>query len=99
MIELTAKAVKEWNALWHPAKNILKEVLCERIVQDKRWGTQDHDMADYYTILGEEFGEVGKAICEYKLQRKVPIEQIRLELIQTAAVAIAMIESLDRNRA
>lgn len=77
---------------------VLHEVLAERIRQDAKWGQQNHDMADYYTILGEEFGEVGKAICEHRLQNK-HAAPIREELIQTAAVAVAMVEAFDRQGA
>lgn len=77
-------------------KSILKEIADERKRQDTTWGVQDHDMADWYTILGEEFGEVGKAICESKLQGMGQPERIRLELVQVAAVAVSMLESFDR---
>ena len=77
--------------------SILREIADERKRQDEFWGEQDHDMADWYTILGEEFGEVGKAICESKLQGMGQPERIRLELIQTAAVAVSMLESFDRH--
>jgi len=56
-------------------------------------------MADYYTILGEEFGEVGKAICESKLQKIVHPREVRKELVQLAAVAVAMVEAFDRQEA
>lgn len=77
---------------------VLLDVARERSRQDKKWGEQNHDMADYYTILGEEFGEVGKAICESKLQKIVAPQEIRKELIQLAAVAVAMAEAFDHNR-
>lgn len=75
---------------------VLAEIRSERQRQEKKWGQQNHDMADYYTILGEEFGEVGKAICEHKLQCMAPAMRIRNELIHTAAVAVAMVEAFDR---
>jgi len=78
-------------------KSILEEINKERERQDKKWGEQNHDMADWYTILGEEVGEVGKAICEHKLQKIYAAARIREELIQVAAVAVNMIESYDRN--
>lgn len=76
---------------------VLEEIHLERQKQDMKWGQQNHEMSDWYVILGEEFGEVGKAIGEYKLQHIVPITEYRKELIQTAAVCVAMIQSLDRN--
>lgn len=75
---------------------IIGEIVSERERQEAKWGEQNHDMADWYTILGEEFGELGKAIREYKLQKIVPSGRIREELVQVAAVAVAMLESFDR---
>lgn len=74
---------------------VLAEVGQERIAQDKKWGEQNHTPELYYTILGEEFGEIGKAICERK-NGEGTVQAIREELIQTAAVAVAMVEMLDR---
>lgn len=78
-------------------KTVLEEISKERSSQDKKWGEQNHDMADWYTILGEEVGAVGKAICEHKLQKIYAASRIREELVQVAAVAVSMIESYDRN--
>jgi hypothetical protein len=77
--------------------SVLEEVCNERQSQEKQWGPQNHRCDLYYAILGEEFGEVGKAICEWFCANKGGIADIRMELIQVAAVAVAMIESLDRN--
>jgi len=64
----------------------------ERVAQEKKWGTQNHSPIYWLGILGEEYGEVCKQVIEgdYRKARK--------ELIQVAAVAIAMIESLERNQ-
>lgn len=69
---------------------LLMEVLSERIKQEKKWGIQDHSRLKWNAILGEEFGEVSKAILENDS------DGYRAELIQVAAVAIAAIESYDR---
>jgi len=65
----------------------------ERRAQLRKWGEQTHTPAAWYTILGEEFGEIGHAINEGDLPN------YREELIQTAAVCIAMLESIDRQSA
>jgi len=65
-------------------------VLAEMGMQDIKWGhDRDLDAGLWYLILGEEFGEVGKAVLEND-------ENLREELIQVAAVAIQWIEMLDR---
>jgi len=43
---------------------LLGAVAGERIKQDLKWGEQNHDPLEWYAILGEEFGEVGKELCE-----------------------------------
>jgi hypothetical protein len=53
-------------------------------------------LCKWYAILGEEFGEVGKALCE-RMYAIGPNPEYREELIHVAAVAVAMIESYDRN--
>lgn len=70
--------------------NVLDEVFTERKKQTAKWGEQTHTPADWYTVLGEEFGEVGHAINEGD------VLNYREELIQTAAVCVAMVESIDR---
>ena len=78
---------------------VLSEVLKERESQERRWGEQDHLPEQWLAILGEEFGEVSKAICEYRLQhRAMAGPEIRAELIQLAAVAVAMVECHDRKK-
>lgn len=76
--------------------NVLKEVLNERIRQDEKWGEQNHRPAEYLMILGEEVGEVNKAALESHFSGK-PLSDYRDELVQVAAVAVAMIECFDRN--
>ena len=69
---------------------ILDEVYEERKKQQEKWGQQTHSPADWYTVLGEEYGEVGHAINEGHTLN------YREELVQTAAVCVAMIDSIDR---
>ncbi len=70
--------------------DIMGEIRRERIKQDSKWGVQNHSQLTWNAILGEEFGEVSKAILEKD------VINYREELIQVAAVAIAAIECLDR---
>lgn len=70
--------------------NVLAEVSEERGNQERTWGVQNHDPDKWYRILGEEFGEVAHALNEGDLVN------YREELIQVAAVAVAMVESIDR---
>lgn len=78
---------------------ILDEVVAERARQErlKASGKFSYTCADLEptpgaktAILGEEYGEVCRAVCEEDN------EQLRVELIQAAAVAVAWVQSLDR---
>ena len=77
-------------------RSVLNEVDEERRKQDKKWGEQNHSPADWLMILGEEFGEAAKAALEAKFGQG-SLRQYRNELIQVAAVAVAMIECFDRH--
>lgn len=79
--------------------DVLVEVAVERVRQDSKWGEQNHEPARYLAILAEEFGEAAQATVEATFDLGGVArhrEQLRLELIQTAAVAVAFIECLDR---
>lgn len=80
-------------------EKVLSEVKAERERQDKKWGQQNHHPVEWLAILGEEFGEVSKAACEayFHYENGETWADYRNELIQTAAVAVAMVECLDRN--
>lgn len=45
---------------------ILNQVEAERIKQEYKWGPQHHSPEKWFTILGEEVGEVANAILENK---------------------------------
>jgi NTP pyrophosphatase (non-canonical NTP hydrolase) len=66
------------------------EVRDELQRQGLKWGVQNHTQEEWLTILGEEVGEVARAILE-----KQP-ENYREELIQVAAVCMAAVENFDR---
>ncbi len=75
----------------HVVREVLEE--CER--QDSKWGEQNHDPADWLAILAEEFGEVAKETVGVTFAHPWSTNY-RTELIQTAAVAVRMVESYDR---
>lgn len=99
---------------------IFRDIFHERMMQDSKWGVQDHSQMVWLGILAEEFGEAAKEVNELHFRPGIvtrpPMmfggpqhpdfhkpfiddqrKRLRMELIQTAAVAVAMIESLDRN--
>lgn len=80
-----------------PTTLALGDVAAERRRQDKKWGGQPgvdrvHPNEEYAVVLGEEYGEVCRAILEGQGAN------LREELIQVAAVAVAWVEQLDAIR-
>jgi hypothetical protein len=75
-------------------QEILQEVALERVAQNAKWGIQNHQPPMWVAILGEEFGEVCKEVCDENTDQP----NYRIELIQVAAVAVSMIECYDRQQ-
>ncbi len=79
-------------------KAVLKEISEERKSQYFIYGEQDFTPEMFFTILGEKFGKVSTAIKEWRLEDKEGYKKnYREELIQLAAVAVQMVECLDRS--
>ncbi len=77
-----------------PVARILMAISAERAKQDGKWGEQNHLNLYWLGILGEEFGEVAKALIEDD-----PTDHVREELVQVAAVCVAWLECLHRREA
>lgn len=79
---------------------IFKEIEDERVAQFDKWGVQRHDWPRWMSILGEEYGEAARE-ANWSFWSTVPVESaghrhgLREELIQTIAVAVAMVEHID----
>lgn len=83
------------------ASDAMESVLSERQRQDAKWGVQNHDPFFYLAILAEEFGETAKEALELRAARSIgeihaASHKLRTEAIQTAAVALAIVECLER---
>jgi hypothetical protein len=82
--------------------DIAKEIVQERVKQDNKWGPQNHSLPVWIAILAEEFGEASMEVNDwFHPSAKCNGSQaaIRNELIQTAAVCVAMIEQIDNGQA
>tara|TARA_B100001741_G_C16194183_1_gene432873 strand:- start:284 stop:520 length:237 start_codon:yes stop_codon:yes gene_type:complete len=73
-------------------EDVISLILKERFNQDEKWGEQNHDIYKWLAILGEEVGEANKSALDGD------IDELVSELIQVGAVAVAMIESIYRNK-
>lgn len=76
---------------------IFEAIKAERTRQDGKWGKQNHPPITWVAILGEEFGEVGREALEHRAGSPGAFERYKTELVQLAAVAVAMLECADRN--
>jgi len=76
--------------------DIIADVMAERFKQDKKWGEQNHDPVTFLAILVEEVGELAEAALHLKFGGP-KAANVREEAVQTAAVAIAILECLDRD--
>lgn len=67
--------------------------------QESKWGQQNKNPFVYACTLGEEYGEACKAlneIIEGKVDTHEGMLELEYELIQTAAVAVAMVGAIRR---
>ena len=63
-------------------------IKAERGRQDAKWGLQGHGIYQWLSILGEEIGEIHKAALEHD------VDNLKVELIQAAAVLVAIAQDL-----
>lgn len=78
------------------ARRAVCEVLNERIRQDKKWGQQNHEPFTWIAVLAEEVGEASQAALHREFGGPEH-DSLMKELIQVAAVALAMVECGYRN--
>jgi NTP pyrophosphatase (non-canonical NTP hydrolase) len=74
----------------------LEAVIKERERQNLKWGEQNHDPITWSAILSEECGEFAQAALRHKFGGPAAAG-LREEAIQCAAVALQIVECLDRN--
>jgi NTP pyrophosphatase (non-canonical NTP hydrolase) len=79
--------------------NVVIDLDTERNRQDSLWGKQRHALGDWLMILGEEYGEVCQAMQQEKGWGKdSDANDLYTELIQLAAVAVAIAEQVREER-
>lgn len=79
-----------------PISVVLASIVKERLRQDAKWGEQNHHPFTWTAIAGEEFGEVCQAALKATYGGATWADY-RKELVQAAAVLVAMVECLDRH--
>ena len=78
--------------------NIFNKINAERVRQDKKWGEQNHNDEVWHLIASEEFGEISQAVCSARFDNQELGEDFEEEVVQTAAVLVAWLESRNRNK-
>lgn len=73
----------------------IEDVMAERARQDAKWGEQNHDPFTYLAVLTEEVGELAQAALHARFGGPAA-EGLRTEAVHVAAVALAIVECLDR---
>jgi len=63
----------------------------ENLRQIEEWGIQDHEVCEWLAITAEEFGEMSKAIVEYRFGLGLPKNVVK-EAIQTATLCLKIAE-------
>lgn len=86
----------DFPASLRPTFKVVYQVAAERERQDEKWGPQNHNPFTWLAILGEEVGEANQAALQATFGGMAWADY-RKELIEVAAVAVAMVECLDRN--
>lgn len=71
-------------------------VLAERERQNQKWGVQNHDPITWSAILTEECGEFAQAALHDRFGGAMAGDNLRLEAVQCAAVALQIVECIDR---
>lgn len=86
-----------------PLTLAIQSVQAERKRQDEKWGDQSGNHPfEWMSILGEEYGELCEAVNETFFKNgdkpeRGGIDKMRKEAVQVAAVAVALIEALDKS--
>jgi len=91
-------AIHQEGAVTEPgnaASAPLTAVAAERRAQEARWGVQRHSWPEWIAILTEEVGEASREAIEQHWRPTADLTRLRSELVQVAAVAVAMIEHVD----
>jgi len=92
---------KAYEAFPKGMQEPLRCVIVERLRQELKWGEQNHDPFTYGMILGEEYGEFCQAALHLRFftgDRMELLAKLRAEAVQVAAVALAIVECIDRNK-
>jgi len=99
-----ADAVRDEQKRMLRFDDLIRAIKQERVRQDDLWGRkfETRQQAEWLAILGEEFGEIAKAVNEFNAashkhgigtpEQHAARERIREEMIHTVAVCFSWME-------
>jgi NTP pyrophosphatase (non-canonical NTP hydrolase) len=92
----TSEEVDEMLAdVYGPRTTIYNADQEERARQEDKWGVQRHSWPIWIAVLTEEIGEVSEAALHLHFGGVKTLEDLRVELVQSIAVAVAIVEHID----
>ena len=108
-IPIYGKTYRECRSNWNENeswfdKRAIRDVLRERRRQNEGWGEQNHDPQTWLSVLVEEVGEMAKEANDLHFWaangggRDDIRARLYTEAVQTAAVALAIVECLLRGK-
>lgn len=78
-------------------QNIIQEVLAELTRATNKYPTWPTDPLHALAVLGEEYGELNKSMLQMTYEpHKTSVAEVRMEAIQTAAMALRLAMSLEK---
>lgn len=83
----------------------MTDAKAERLKQLEKWGHQRHDLPVWMSILAEEVGEAAQQVNNLQFDpggpqtQRLRKERLRDELLQVAAVALAIVQFIDEGSA
>jgi len=76
--------------------DVYKEIIAEVECATKKFPSWPNDPLHALAVLGEEYGELNKAMLQLTYEpHKTNLDEVRIEAIQTAAMAIRLAMSLN----
>jgi NTP pyrophosphatase (non-canonical NTP hydrolase) len=87
---MSKKTVEAMDRLLKEFPAIAELIQNERIRQINKWGDDAHNYDKFCRIMGEEFGEICRAVEDHDLDNVVD------ECVQVAAVCVRMIQCIQR---
>jgi NTP pyrophosphatase (non-canonical NTP hydrolase) len=84
-----------WISKLNTTTQAIFSVIGERERQNAKWGEQNHDPITWSAILTEECGEFAEAALHKKFGGRAA-EGLRMEAVHCAAVAVQIVECIDR---